>query len=106
MVTAQTVQQIWIATLVIYAVVLVVVAALLTMILLTAKRIHAGVAAIWTVGQKIANNTVHIALLDTTNFLLRDTLESAKGIAAATGAIEAHAAACPGCPQCVTGRTR
>ena len=42
---------------------LVVVAVLLTLILVTAKRIRAGVSAIWKVGQKVANNTIHLALL-------------------------------------------
>ncbi len=62
--TAETVQQVWIVTLVIFAVVLLVVATLLTLILMTSKRIHGGVSAIWNVGQKIANNTVHLAMLE------------------------------------------
>lgn len=101
--TLETVQQIWVLTLAIFAVVLIVVAALLTLILMTSKRIHGGVSAIWTVGQKIANNTVHLAMLDRTNYLAGGILKSAGGIAAATGAIAAHAAACPGCPACVIG---
>jgi hypothetical protein len=96
-------QQIWLTTLAIYVVVLLVVATLLTLILITSQRIHAGVSAIWTVGQKIANNTVHIALLDTTNHLLSEILEHAKGIAGATAAVNTHARTCPGCPQCVIG---
>ena len=95
------IRQVWLLSLAIYALVLIVVAALLTMILVTAKRIHAGVSDIWTVGQKIANNTIHIALLDTTNHLLGTILESAKGIVTSTSAVSAHASNCPGCPQCV-----
>ena len=101
--TAETVQQVWIVSLVIFAVVLLVVATLLTLILMTSKRIHGGVSAIWTVGQKIANNTVHLALLDRTNYLGGQILQAADGIAGATGAIAAHAATCPGCPACVIG---
>jgi hypothetical protein len=102
--TAETVQQVWIVTLVIFAVVLLVVAALLTLILRTSKQIRAGVSAIWTVGQKVANNTIHLALLDRTNFLGGAILESAERVAAATGAIAAHAEGCTECPTCVVGR--
>ena len=102
--TPEGIQQVWVTTLVIYVVVLLVVATLLTLILNTAKQIHTGVSAIWTVGQKIANNTVHITLLNTTNHLLANIFEYAKGIVAATAAVKAHAGACRGCPQCVTGR--
>lgn len=101
--TAETVQQVWILSLVIFTVVLVVVALLLTLILVTAKKIHGGVSAIWTSGQKVANNTIHLALLHRTNHLAGRILASAGGIAAATGAIAAHASGCPGCPACVLG---
>ncbi|MEO7270667.1 MAG: hypothetical protein ABIX28_12685 [Vicinamibacterales bacterium] len=102
--TAETVQQIWIVTLGIFVVVLSVVAALLTLILRTSKQIHGGVAAIWTVGQNIANNTVHLALLDRTNFLAGGILASAGQVAAATGVIAGHAERCANCPACVAGR--
>ncbi|MCA1559976.1 MAG: hypothetical protein LC804_06830 [Acidobacteria bacterium] len=59
--------------------------------------------AIWNVGQKVANNTVHLALLDRTNHLAGRILESAVGVAAATDVIATHASACPGCPTCVIG---
>ena len=73
--TPEAVQQVWIVSLVVYAVVVAVVAALLTLILITARQIRDGVAAIWTVGQKVANNTIHIALLDTTNHLVTQILD-------------------------------
>lgn len=101
--SVETIQRMWILTLAIYAVVLVVVAVLLTLIVREARRIKAGVSAIWNVGQKIANNTIHIALLDTTNHVAGRILESAKGVVAATAAIKAHAGECPGCPACVLG---
>ncbi len=103
--SAEAVQQVWILSLAIFVVVLLVVAVLLTLILSTAKQIHGGVSAIWTVGQRIANNTVHLALLDRTNYLAAAILKSAGGIAAATGAIATHASGCPGCPACVTGHS-
>ena len=99
--TPEAVQQVWILSLVIYAVVVVVVAVLLALILITAIRIREGVAAIWTVGQKVANNTIHIALLDTTNGLGTQILESAKGIVRSTAGLKAHAESCPGCPTCL-----
>ena len=102
-VTAETVRQVWVTTLGIYGAVLIVVAVLLTLILRAAQRITAGVAEIWNTGQKIANNTVHIALLDKTNNVAGQILESAKGIVGATAAIKAHAESCPGCPACVLG---
>lgn len=98
---AATIQRVWISSLIIYLVVLVVVAILLTLILREARRIKAGVSAIWEVGQGIANNTIHIALLDTTNHRAGRILGAAQGVAEATGAIAAHAAGCPGCPSCV-----
>lgn len=99
--TAETVQQVWILSLVIFTVVLVVVAVLLTLILRTSKAIHGGVSAIWTAGQKVANNTIHLALLHRTNHLAGQILASAGNVAAATGALATHAAGCPGCPACV-----
>ncbi|MGI8843877.1 MAG: hypothetical protein ACR2HZ_09265 [Gemmatimonadaceae bacterium] len=99
----ETVQQVWIITLVIYFVVVGVVALLLTLILRTARQIRTGVSAIWTTGQKIANNTIHIALLENTNQVAGQILESAKGVVMATGAVKAHAEGCPGCPACVLG---
>src|SRR5262245_4725587 len=100
-VSPEAIQQMWIVTLVVYGVVLVVVAALLTLILRAAREVQAGVSAIWTVGQQVANNTIHIALLDTTNHLAGDILGSAKGIVTATAAMHAHASRCAGCPACV-----
>jgi hypothetical protein len=94
----------WIITLVVYGVVLLVVAVLLTLILGAARQVLARVAAIWTVGQQVANNTIHIALLDTTIHVAGEILESAGGVVAATAALQAHAERCPGCPACVLGQ--
>jgi K+ transporter len=102
--TEAAVQQVWMLSLVIYLVVLIVVAVLLTMILRTAQAIRGGVSAIWTVGQKVANNTIHIPLLVRTNQVASQILESAKGVVVATAAVKSHAEGCPGCPACVLGR--
>src|SRR5262245_6561284 len=101
--TPGTIQQMWLLSLAIFVVVLAVVAALLTLILSTAKQIHGGVSAIWNVGQRIANNTVHLALLDRTNCLVKAMLPAAARIAASTDSIATHANGCPGCPTCVIG---
>jgi hypothetical protein len=99
----ETVQQIWLTTLVAFAVVLAIVALLLALILTTARRIRESVAAIWTAGQKIANSTIHIALLDTTHHLVAQIADAATGVVGATAALTAHAERCPGCPQCAQG---
>ena len=97
------IQRVWTASLIVFGVVLAVVAALLTLILGEARKIKFGVAEIWNVGQKIANNTIHISLLDETNHVAGKILASAGGVAAATAALAAHAKSCPGCPACVLG---
>ena len=105
-VSAETIQRMWTVTLVIYFVVVLVVAALLTLILRAAQDIRAGVSAIWTVGQQVANNTIHIALLDTTLHVAGSILGCAKGVVAGTAALKTHAEGCPGCPTCVLGGPR
>lgn len=103
MTDVETIQQMWTLTLVVYGVVLGVVAVLLALILGSARRVLAGVAAIWTVGQQVANNTIHVALLDTTVHVAGEILESAKSVIDATTALQGHAERCPGCPACVLG---
>jgi hypothetical protein len=98
-----TIQQVWIVSLISYFAVVVVVAGLLTLILRTVRRIHDGAAAIWTVGQKVANNTIHIALLVRTHHIVRRILDSVRRTAAAVDAVGTHAGACPHCPSCVRG---
>lgn len=99
--TADTVRTIWTLSLGIFVVVLVVVAVLLTLILRAAYDIKKGVSIIWNVGQRIANNTIHLALLEKTNAGAEAILRSAVGVIGATGAVQAHATECPGCPACV-----
>src|SRR5262245_21339329 len=101
--SADTVEKIWITSLVIFTVVLIVVAILLTLIVVEARRIKGGVSEIWNVGQRIANNTIHIALLEKTNHVAGQILGSARGVVGATAAIRVHAESCPGCPACVIG---
>ena len=99
----ETVRTIWTLSLVVFVVVLLVVAALLTLILRAAKDINTGVSIIWNVGQRIANNTIQLAMLSKTNDAASAILTSAVGIIGATAGIHGHAGECPGCPQCVLG---
>jgi hypothetical protein len=91
----------WSLTLALGAVVTIVVAALLAVIIKLAGQINDTVSEIWTVGQRVANNTVHVPVLYRTSEKVGAILATAGGIAGAAGAIETHANGCPGCPQCV-----
>lgn len=101
--TAEAIQNVWTVSLAVFVVVLIVVATLLTLILRTAHDIKAGVAIIWNVGQRIANNTIQLAMLAKTNAASQQILTSAVGVIGATAAITTHAESCPGCPACVLG---
>jgi len=59
------------------------------------------VARIWDVGQRVANNTVHIPALYKTNEVAGQILATAVRIDAGAAAIESHARGCPGCPDCM-----
>ncbi len=104
LVSEGAVYTVWWISLAIGLVVILVVAVLLTLIVRTARQINGTAADIWTVGQRIANNTVHIPLLNRTNRLVEGILERASGIDGAAAQIQEHAEDCPGCPHCVLGR--
>ena len=97
----QAVQFIWWMSLALGVAVSVVVALLLWMIHRGAAVIDGHVANIWDVGQRVANNTVHIPTLYKTNAVAADILATAVRIDAGAAAIESHARGCPGCPQCM-----
>ncbi len=97
-------EQLWWTAIVVALVVTFVVGLLLSLILREAARIEAGAAQIWTAGKLIANNTILITLLIRTNQLVAEILKAAGGIAGGAQRIEAHAAICPGCPQCVAAQ--
>lgn len=96
---------VWGISLVVGVVVIVVVAFLLSRIVDTARQINGAAATVWAVGQRIANATIHIPLIATTNRIAGKILERAAGIDAATAAIEGHASGCPSCPACAHGAT-
>jgi hypothetical protein len=104
--SADTIVTVWALSLAIFFVVVAVVAVLLLQIFRSAQAVHDVVSDIWTVGQKVANNTIHVALLKRTNAVAGRILSSAVGVVHATAAIEAHARECPGCPACVLAPER
>jgi hypothetical protein len=101
---SQTLYVIWIVSIVLLLVVTGVVALLLILILQSARRIHQAVGQIWIAGQGVANNTIHIPQLVTTNRIAGEILETAKRIVGGAAAIEQHAAGCHGCPQCTLAK--
>lgn len=83
-----------------------VVYLLLRQIIRTAGDIDATVAEIWARGQRVANNTIHIANLYRTRDLVETILDGAGRIATSAKAIAEHARGCPGCPACFLNRLR
>ncbi len=94
----------WILALVVLVVVSAVVWLLLHLVARTAIDIDAGVAKIWERGQRVANNTIHIAKAHEIADGVEAILRHAGGIAASAEAIKSHAEACPGCPACFLAR--
>ena len=92
---------VWWTSLALGVVVSAVVSLLLWLIHSGAATILHRVARIWEVGQRVANNTVHIPALYKTNEVAGQILASAIRIDAGAAAIERHAGGCPGCPQCM-----
>ncbi len=94
----------WILAIVVLVVVSAVVGLLLHLVAKTAAGIETGVAEVWAGGQRVANNTIHIAKAHEIADGVEAILKRAGGIAASAEAIRAHAEACPGCPGCFLGR--
>ena len=95
----------WWLVVIVVAVVIVVVAVLLRQIIATAQAIDDEAAEIWVRGQRVANNTIHIADLYKTQDLVDRILGRAGRIAAGATAIKEHAESCPGCPSCIWQRS-
>ena len=92
---------VWQASLALGVVVSLVVTLLLWLIHREAAIIKARASKIWEVGQRVANNTIHIPTLYKTSAVVGDILASAANIIKGAAAIETHANGCPGCPQCI-----
>ncbi len=94
----------WVLALVILVVVSGVVGVLLHLLARTAVDINTGVVAVWERGQRVANNTIHIAVLHRIAEGVDAILNRAGGILTSAEAIKSHAEACPGCPDCFLRR--
>lgn len=94
---------VWWASLLLGLVVSLVVAALLWLIHREARTINGCVSKIWDVGQRVANNTIHIPALYRTNEVARRILDVAREINDGAAGIMSHASSCPGCPKCMRG---
>jgi hypothetical protein len=91
----------WWLAIILVAVVIVVVAWLLSAIVKTARDIDEEVATVWANGQRVANNTIHIAALYKTAETVEGILTRAGSIAGHSTQIKDHAEQCPSCPQCI-----
>jgi len=91
----------WWLAVVVLVVVTGVVAVLLRLVINAAKDVDTEAAEIWVRGQRVANNTIHIASLYRTAELVDRILTRAGGIASGATAIKEHAESCPGCPECI-----
>lgn len=79
---------IWTYSLIAGAVVILIVAALLIMLIHAARRVDQHAAEIWTAGKQIAGNTVSIWMLNTTNSVAGQILETAQSIDKRAAAID------------------
>lgn len=98
---AEAAQFVWVASLLLGVVVSAVVALLLWRIHREAGIIDSRVSKIWDVGQRVANNTIHIPALHRTRAAVGEILATAVKIIEGAAVIEKHAEGCPGCPQCM-----
>ncbi len=94
----------WWLAITIVVVVTLVVALLLSRIIKTASAINEEVSVVWANGQRVANNTIHIAALYQTADTVDSILNRAGRIANSAQAIKDHAEQCPGCPTCIWHR--
>ena len=78
----------WTYSLIAGAVVILIVAALLIMLIAAARRVDKHAGEIWTAGKHIACNTVSIWMLNKTNAVAADILETAVSIDKRAAAID------------------
>lgn len=90
----------WVMAIGLLLVVTVVAWGLLRIVIGAARAIKSEVAQVWANGQRVANNTIHIASLYATRDAVGAIIERAGGIAGHAKAIEAHGKECSGCPAC------
>ena len=91
-----TTTELWAYSLIAGAVVILIVAVLLIMIIVAARSIDKHAQAIWEVGKSIAGNTVSIWMLDKTNAVAGQILQTAQSIDSRAEAIDDKLAALAG----------
>lgn len=92
----------WWITVGVLFVVCIVATGLLQNILVVVRNIDVNVNEIWTVGKRIANNTVELWMLGRVNSIVADIRAVAFRINDTASAIATHAASCRHCPSCST----
>jgi predicted RNA-binding protein YlqC (UPF0109 family) len=85
----------WLLAILLALVVTGVVAFLLLQIIRTAEAIEAGCAEIWARGQRVANNTIHLANLHRTQEATERILGRAGRILSHVKALDAHVNGAP-----------
>ena len=78
----------WTYSLIAGAVVVLIVAVLLIMLIAAARRVDRHAGEIWTAGKQIAGNTVSIWMLNKTNMVAGDILQTAVSIDKRAAAID------------------
>lgn len=84
---------IWTYSLIAGAVVIVIVAVLLIMLIAAARRVDKHAGLIWDAGKQIAGNTVSIWMLDVTNKVAGEILQTAQSIDSKADSIDKRIAA-------------
>ncbi len=79
---------VWTYSLIAGAVVIVIVAVLLIMLIAAANRVNKNASHIWDAGKQIAGNTVSIWMLNTTNKVAGEILETAGTINSRAASID------------------
>lgn len=86
-------QTIWTYSLIAGAVVIVIVAVLLILLIAAANRVNTTAGNIWDAGKQIAGNTVSIWMLNVTNRVAGQILETAQSINSRAESIDNNIAA-------------
>ncbi len=92
----------WTYSLIAGAVVILIVAALLIMLIAAARRVDKHASDVWQAGKQIAGNTVSIWMLNSTNKVAGEILETAQSIDAKASSIDKTIGALAGAME--TGR--
>lgn len=96
----------WWISIAVAFVVVIVATGLLVNIVVALRNIDTNVETIWTVGKRIANNTVQLWLLDRVTAMVKEIREHAYRVNDVASAIARHAQECQHCPTCAAVGSR